>query len=59
MSVNRDDVQNSYTCGNCRNTILYLATDEAPVPCPECGYHHKSRPVSDVPPIVKLDLNKY
>ena len=58
MSQN-DDRQNNYICGKCRYQIDYLASDEPPVPCPECGYEGKEIRITDVPSKVKLDLTQY
>lgn len=55
----KDDVQSTYRCGNCRQDIFYLATEEPPVPCPECGWFHTTKRITDVPPEVKLDLTQY
>jgi len=32
----KDDEQTFYICGNCKEKIFYLKTEEPPVPCPEC-----------------------
>jgi DNA-directed RNA polymerase subunit RPC12/RpoP len=54
-----DDKQSSYVCGKCRQEIFYLTSDGPPGVCSECGYAHKDRRMSDVPPQVKLDLTQY
>ena len=32
----RDDEQTYYICGQCKEKIFYLKSEEPPVPCPEC-----------------------
>jgi len=58
-SIKDDDEQSSYICGNCKYEIFYLSSDEPTVPCPECGYIHKERSVTNVPSEIKLDLTQY
>jgi DNA-directed RNA polymerase subunit RPC12/RpoP len=36
MAKVKDDEQTFYICGNCKEKIFYLKTEEPPVPCPEC-----------------------
>lgn len=59
MSKNiRDDLQNSYICGQCKTEIFYDKGDSAP-DCEECGWKHKELKKSQVPSTIKLDLRKY
>jgi DNA-directed RNA polymerase subunit RPC12/RpoP len=46
-----------YTCGRCKGSINYLATDNPPEVCPECGYGYSQRDYHDVPDLVRLNLN--
>lgn len=39
--------------------IYHLKSEEPPIPCPECGYCHKDRPVYDVPAEIKADINQF
>jgi DNA-directed RNA polymerase subunit RPC12/RpoP len=32
----KGDEQTFYICGNCKEKIFYLKTEEPPIPCPEC-----------------------
>lgn len=58
MSI-EDDEQLYYICGRCRHKIYFLVTEDAPVPCTECGFEHKSRLVTDVPSETKIDLSEF
>ena len=37
MTRVKDDEQNFYICGQCKEKIFYLKSEEPPVPCPECN----------------------
>ena len=56
-----ETIQNEIICGQCTYPIPYLAKDEPPEVCPECGWEHlrESYKKYDVPSEFKLDLTKY
>ena len=55
----QQDKERVYRCGRCHFDIPYTCNEEAPIPCPECSWAHKTRTPNDVPSQVKLDLSKY
>lgn len=59
MSKNKGDEQSWYVCGQCGDEQYYLTGEEAPVPCPDCGWAHKARKQRDVPPEIKVDLGAF
>jgi rubrerythrin len=59
MAKNKGDEQKWYICGQCKDPQYYLVGEEPPVPCPDCGYHHKGRDYRDVPPEIKVDLGAF
>ena len=54
-----ETIQREYICGQCTFAIPYLAKDEPPKVCPECGWEHLEVKKYDVPSEFKLDLTKY
>lgn len=60
MPENRSvDKQTFYICGQCGDKQWYLATEQPPVPCPDCGWHHKDRKKNNLPSDIRLDLSQY
>lgn len=47
-----------YTCGQCHTRIEYLLTDGIRDNCPDCGYAHKTRYKTDVPPEIRVNLSE-
>lgn len=55
----REDLQNTYRCGQCDTDIFFDAGDTKPDSCPECGWKHGSLKKYKIPHNIKLDLGKY
>jgi len=53
------DEQSFYICGQCNDKQYYIKGENPPVPCPDCGWHHKDKRKYEVPSEIKLDLTKY
>ena len=58
---NRDDLQGTYICGQCKTPIFFLLSEgkESAIPCPDCGYAHGERDYKQLPAEIKLDLTQY
>jgi uncharacterized C2H2 Zn-finger protein len=57
--IRTEDRERFYICGRCHFEQAYLPGEEPIVPCPDCGWVHKTRSPNDVPSEIKLDLTKY
>lgn len=51
--------QTYYICGQCNDKQWYLVNQEPPVPCPDCGWYHKSRLKHEIPNEFKIMLSQY
>lgn len=51
--------QTFYVCGQCNDKQWYLVTEQAPIPCPDCGWWHKDKLKYNLPSEIKLDLSQY
>lgn len=59
MSDRTEDVYKYYVCGRCKTKIEYLANEEPPVPCPDCGWGGLERGYKDIKFPIKMDLNQF
>lgn len=57
MPKQKGDEQRWYVCGQCGDEQYYLIDEEPPVPCPDCGWEHKSVRKYDLPSEIKVDLS--
>ena len=58
LKKNKDQL-NFYICGQCKDKIYHDKTEEAVIPCPDCGWAHKDHKKYDLPNKIKLDISQY
>ena len=52
----RDADQTYYICGQCKDKQWYLKSEDAPIPCPDCGWEHRDQKKYDLPSEIKLPI---
>jgi hypothetical protein len=54
-----EDEQSFYICGQCKDKIYHLKSEEPVIPCPDCGWCHGANKKYEIPSEIKLDLTQY